>query len=144
MSLLSRRQMKKIDRLFFNARQLQEEVKLIAAERVAMAADSADPTAREAVEHLAPVPHAMGYDNPEAWLQAAEETWGHYRGTPIGDAMRRRYDLKEVWQRTQYENFLSDSVYFVYRAEFISYAALMLAKKGIDLELSDGSWLSDW
>ena len=144
MSILSRRQMKAIDRLFFNAHKLQEAVMSIAAERAAKAEASSDPTARSAVEHLVTVPHACGYDNPELWLQAVKETWEKYDGTLVGDLMRRRYILKEVWQKTQYECYVSDAAYFNYRQEFIIYAALMLAKKGIDLELDDGKMLSEW
>ena len=144
MSILSRRQMKAIDRFFFIAPKLQEELMSIAAERVAKAEASSDPTAREAVENLAPVPYALGYDNPELWLQAVNETWEKYEGTSIGEIMHRRYCLKETWQRTVYESYVSDAVYFRYRSEFILYAALMLAKKGIDLELDDGKMLSEW
>ena len=143
MSVLSKRQKDEIDRLFFEAKTLQEEVTSIAAERASMAEDSADPTARQAVEHLAPVPHALGYDNPELWLQAVKETWDKYRGTNIGKAMHSRYILKKNWTQTAYEQFISDGCYFKYLDEFILYAALMLAKKGIDLEMGDGKMLSD-
>lgn len=144
MSILSRRQKNKIDRFFFETEKLQEEVISIAAERAAKVEKSADPTARQAVEHLAPVPHAFGYDDPELWLQAAKETWDKYRGTRIGEAMQHRYALKKNWTQTTYEQFISDGCYFKYLDEFILYAALMLAKKGIDLELDDGKKLSEW
>ncbi len=143
MGILSKRQIEAIDLLFYNASKLEEEIKAVAAERRAAAFNSADPTAKEAVEHLASVPYALGYDNPELWLQAVNETWEKYEGTSIGKIMHRRYCLKETWQRTVYESYVSDAVYFRYRSEFILYAALMLAKKGIDLELSDGKMLSE-
>lgn len=144
MSILSRRQKNKIDRFFFETEKLQEEVISIAAERAAKAEESADPTARQAVEHLAPVPHAFGYDDPELWLQAAKETWDKYGSTQIGEVMRRRYVLNENWIQTTFQCFISDGCYFKYLDEFILYCALMLAKKGIDLELDDGKMLSEW
>ena len=144
MSILSRRQKKKIDRFFFETKKLQEDVISIAAERAAKAEESADPTARQAVERLAPVPHALGYDDPERWLQAAKETWDKYRDTQTGELMRRRYILKETWQVTLYECYISETVYFHALNEFILYAALKLAEKKIDLELDDGKKLSEW
>lgn len=144
MSVLSKRQKEKIDRLFFETDKLQEEVISIAAERATKAEASSDPTARSAVERLASVPHAYGYDNPELWLQAVRETWEKYDGTQIGRAMHRRYILKEEWLHTVYECCISEAVYFRYFKEFIIYAALMLARKGIDLELDDGKMLSEW
>ena len=143
MIILSRRQADVIDMLFYNSEKLREEMAYLAKERVAQAADSADPTAKQAVENLAPVPYAMGYEKPELWLQAEKETWEKYEGTIIGDCMRRRYKLKEVWQMTVVNCYVSDGTYFKYREEFVLYAALMLAKKGINLELDNGQWLWD-
>ena len=143
MIILSRRQAKAIDLLFFNADKLREEMISIAAERAAQAEDSVDPTLRVAVEHLAPVPYAMGYEKPERWLKAAEETWEKYSGTELGKAMHRRYILKEAWQRTVYECYITDGTYFKWREEFIIFAALMLAKEGINLELDNGTMLRD-
>ena len=144
MSILSRRQMKAIDRLFFNAHKLQEAVMSIAAERAAKAEASSDPTARSAVEHLVTVPHACGYDNPELWLQAVKETWEKYDGTPVGETMRQRYELNKPWQSIECDCYVSGPSYFRYYKEFILYAALKLARKGIDLELDDGKMLSEW
>ena len=60
MSVLSRKQKKYIDRLFYQERQLREAVGELRAAVVADAADSADPTARQAVEAIADLPEMNG------------------------------------------------------------------------------------
>ena len=108
MAVLTRVQFQFLDRLFFDAAALQQVVAELWTLKKADAQESADPTAREAVEGLAEIPAAMTYNRPEACLRVVKRTWEKYSGTPIGDAMCRRYKLREGWTRT----VLAPGVYF--------------------------------
>ena len=129
--MLTRVQFQFLDRLFFDAPELQQVVAELRTLKKADAQESADPTAREAVEGLAEIPAAMTYDRPEAWLRVVKLTWDKYHGTPIGDAMCRRYKLREKWTRTVCQLYIADDTYFRWRREFILSAALFAAKEGL-------------
>ena len=131
MAVLTRVQFQFLDRLFFDAPELQQVVAELRTLKKADAQESADPTAREAVEGLAEIPAAMTYDRPEAWLRVVKLTWDKYHGTPIGDAMCRRYKLREKWTRTVCQLYIADDTYFRWRREFILSAALFAAKEGL-------------
>lgn len=131
MAVLTRVQFQFLDRLFFDAPELQQVVAELRTLKKADAQESADPTAREAVEGLAEIPAAMTYDRPEAWLRVVKMTWDKYHGTPIGDAMCRRYKLREKWTRTVCQLYIADDTYFRWRREFILSAALFAAKEGL-------------
>lgn len=131
MAVLTKEQFAFLDKLFFDAPALQQAVEELRVLRKADAADSADPTAREAVAGLEEVPAAMTYDRPEAWLRVVKLTWDKYHGTPIGDAMCRRYKLREKWTLTVCQLYIADDTYFRWRREFILSAALFAAKEGL-------------
>ena len=118
-----------LDRLFFDAAALQQVVAELRTIKKADAQESADPTAREAVEGLAEIPAAMTYNRPEACLRVVKRTWEKYSGTPIGDAMCRRYKLREGWTRTVCVLFISQDTYFRWRREFIFSAAILAARE---------------
>lgn len=118
-----------LDRLFFDAPELQQVVAELRTLNKADAQESADPTAREAVEGLAEIPAAMTYNRPEACLRVVKRTWEKYSGTPIGDAMCRRYKLREGWTRTVCVLFISQDTYFRWRREFIFSAAILAARE---------------
>jgi len=131
MGVLSKEQFKYIDRLFYDAPALQQAVDELRILKKADAADSADPTAREAVAGLAEVPAAMTYDRPEAWLRVVSRTWEKYHGSLIGDAMCRRYKLREHWHDTVFRLAIAEDTYFRWRREFILSAALYAAREGL-------------
>lgn len=131
MSVLPQEQFKFLDRLFFDAPALDQAVKELRTISKAAAQDSADPTAKEAVAGLAEIPNAMGYDRPEAWLRVVRLTWEKYHGTEKGDAMCRRYKLREKWTRTVIDICVADDTYFRWRREFILSAALFAAREGL-------------
>lgn len=118
-----------LDRLFFDAPALQQVVAELRTLKKADAQESADPTAREAVEGLAEIPAAMTYNRPEACLRVVKRTWEKYSGTPIGDAMCRRYKLREGWTRTVCVLFISEDTYFRWRREFLFSAAIFAARE---------------
>ena len=130
-SLLERSEMKKVDCFFFEMGKLKAEVMDYREERKALATDSADPTARAAVEGLADIPYLMGYEHPDKWLEAAQVTWAHFRHTPLGEMMERRYVKREVWQRTVYETWVSDNTYFRWHRTFLLFAVIQLMRRGI-------------
>lgn len=127
MAVLTRKQFQFLDKLFFDAAALQQVVAELRTIKKADAQESADPTAREAVEGLAEIPAAMTYNRPEACLRVVKRTWEKYSGTPIGDAMCRRYKLREGWTRTVCVLFISEDTYFRWRREFILSAAIFAA-----------------
>lgn len=131
MAVLTRVQFQFLDRLFFDAPALQQAVEELRTIKKADAQESADPTAREAVEGMAEIPAAMTYDRPEAWLRVVQQTWDKYQHTTIGDAMCRRYKLREKWTRTVCYLFIADDTYFRWRREFILSAALYAAREGL-------------
>jgi len=131
MGVLSKEQFDFLDRLFYDAPALQQAVEELRILRKTDAQDTADPTAREAVEGLAEVPAAMTYARPEAWLRVVHKTWEKYAGHPIGDAMCRRYKLREWWGLTVVEKNIADDTYFRWRREFILSAALFAAREGL-------------
>ena len=128
MAVLNAQQKKFLDKLFFDAQKLQQAVAELRQARRADAENSADPTGKEAVEIVAEIPCAMGYNNPEAWLRVVDQTWKEYTGTNVGKAMLRRYGNREPWQRTCMKCHISDPTYFAYRKEFILCAALIAAR----------------
>jgi len=130
-SLLERDEMKKVDRFFYEMGKLKSEVRDYRAERKALATDSADPTARSAVEGLADIPYLMGYEHPEKWLEAAHATWAHFRHTPLGKVMERRYIKNEMWLDTAYESWISENTYFRWHRYFLLFAAIQLMRRGI-------------
>ena len=131
MGVLNKKQFQFLDRLFFDAPALQQAVEELRILKKTDAQDSADPTAKEAVEQLAEIPFAMTYERPEAWLRVVHATWEKYNGTQKGDAMCRRYKLREKWTRTVCYLFIAENTYFNWRREFITSAALFAAKEGL-------------
>lgn len=129
MAVLTRKQFQFLDKLFLDAAALQQVVAELRTIKKADAQESADPTAREAVEGLAEIPAAMTYNRPEACLRVVKRTWEKYSGTPIGDAMCRRYKLREGWTRTVCVLFISEDTYFRWRREFILSAAIFAARE---------------
>lgn len=134
MSLFTRKQYKFLDRLFFRSQALQKAVEELRSAAVVSAEQSADPTARQAVEIVAPVPEAMGYKDPEIWLQVVAQTWATYHdGTMVGKLMRRRYILRQSAETTAALEYVSDGVYWYCRREFLNKAGLFAAYKGLKI-----------
>ena len=131
MGVLTKTQFQKLDKLFFDAPALRQAVDELRIIKKVDAQDSADPTSKEAVEGLAEIKAAMTYERPEAWLRVVNSTWDKYHGTTIGDAMCRRYKLREKWTRTVCVLFIADDTYFRWRREFIFSAALFAAREGL-------------
>ena len=131
MGVLTKVQFQKLDKLFFDAPALKQAVDELRIIKKVDAQDSADPTSKEAVEGIAEIKAAMTYDRPEAWLRVVDMTWNKYHGTAIGDAMCRRYKLREKWTRTVCVLYIADDTYFRWRREFILSAALFAAKEGL-------------
>ena len=131
MGVLTKTQFQKLDKLFFDAPALKQAVDELRIIKKVDAQDSADPTSKEAVEGLAEIKAAMTYERPEAWLRVVNSTWDKYHGTTIGDAMCRRYKLREKWTRTVCVLFIADDTYFRWRREFILSAALFAAREGL-------------
>jgi len=131
MGVLTKAQFQKLDKLFFDAPALRQAVDELRIIKKVDAQDSADPTSKEAVEGLAEIKAAMTYERPEAWLRVVNATWDKYHGTTIGDAMCRRYKLREKWTRTVCVLFIADDTYFRWRREFIFSAALFAAREGL-------------
>ena len=129
--MLSKQQFQFLDRLFYDAPALTQAVEELRIIKKSDAQDSPDPTAREAVEGMAEIPAAMTYDRPESWLRVVKLTWDKYNQTSIGDAMCRRYKLREKWTLTVCNLFIADDTYFRWRREFILSAALFAAKEGL-------------
>ena len=131
MSVLTKAQFQQLDKLFYDAPALQQAVDELRIIKKVDAQDSPDPTAREAVVGIAEIPAAMTYDRPEAWLRVVDKTWKKYAHTQIGDAMCRRYKLREKWTRTVCYLFIADDTYFRWRREFIFSAAIFAAREGL-------------
>ena len=131
MGVLTKAQFQKLDKLFFDAPALKQAVDELRIIKKVDAQDSADPTSKEAVEGLAEIKAAMTYERPEAWLRVVNATWEKYNNTTIGDAMCRRYKLREKWTRTVCVLFIADDTYFRWRREFIFSAALFAAREGL-------------
>lgn len=131
MAVLTKQQFAFLDKLFFDAPALQQAVEELRIIKKVDARDSADPTAREAVEGMAEIPAAMTYDRPEAWLRVVQQTWQRYHGTLVGDTMCRRYKLRECWLDTVHEKCIAENTYFRWRREFILSAALTAAREGL-------------
>ena len=132
MSVLTRKQKKFIDRLFFQERQLREAVGELRAAVVADAADSADPTARQAVETIAELPEVNGIKHPEVWLHVMDLTWKRYHDQhPVGKVLRGRYVLRDSPQMTSIKEHIVEGTYWNWREEFLTYAAMMAAKNGL-------------
>jgi len=131
MGVLTKAQFQKLDKLFFDAPALKQAVDELRIIKKVDAQDSADPTSKEAVEGLAEIKAAMTYERPEAWLRVVDATWDKYHNTPIGDAMCRRYKLREKWTLTVFTLFIAENTYFRWRREFIFSAALFAAKEGL-------------
>ena len=131
MGVLTKAQFQKLDKLFFDAPALRQAVDELRIIKKVDAQDSADPTSKEAVEGLAEIKAAMTYERPEAWLRVVNATWEKYNNTTIGDAMCRRYKLREKWTRTVCVLFIADDTYFRWRREFIFSAALFAAREGL-------------
>jgi len=131
MGVLTKTQFQKLDKLFFDAPALKQAVDELRIIKKVDAQDSADPTSKEAVEGLAEIKAAMTYERPEAWLRVVNATWEKYNNTTIGDAMCRRYKLREKWTRTVCVLFIADDTYFRWRREFIFSAALFAAREGL-------------
>ena len=131
MGVLTKAQFQKLDKLFYDAPALKQAVDELRLIKKVDAQDSADPTSKEAVEGLAEIKAAMTYERPEAWLRVVIATWEKYHNTSIGDAMCRRYKLREKWTRTVCVLFIADDTYFRWRREFIFSAALFAAREGL-------------
>ena len=131
MAVLTKQQFQILEKLFYDAPALQQAVEELRILRKTDAQDTADPIAKEAVEGLAEIPAAMTYQRPEAWLRVVENTWNKYHGTQIGDAMCKRYTLREKWTLTVCKLFIADDTYFRWRREFILSAAIFAAREGL-------------
>lgn len=132
MSVLSRKQKKCLDKLFFDAAALGQAVRELRSMAVTDAEQSADPTARQAVAGIAELPEAMGYKRPETWLQVVELTWSRYHSeTGVGKAMRRRYIRRESAETSCIYEHISAGTYWNWREDFLIYAAIMAARKGL-------------
>ena len=131
MAVLTKQQFQILEKLFYDAPALQQAVEELRMLRKTDAQDTADPTAKEAVEGLAEIPAAMTYQRPEAWLRDVENTWNKYHGTQIGDARCKRYKLREKWTLTVFKLFIADDTYFRWRREFILSAAIFAAREGL-------------
>jgi hypothetical protein len=131
MAVLTKQQFQILEKLFYDAPALQQAVEELRILRKTDAQDTADPTAKEAVEGLAEIPAAMTYQRPEAWLRVVNNTWNKYHGTQIGDAMCKRYKLRERWTLTVCKLFIADDTYFRWRREFILSAAIFAAREGL-------------
>ena len=132
MAVLSRKQKKCLDKLFFDAAALQQAVRELRCTVVAAAEQSADPTARQAVEDMAELPEAMGYKRPEAWLRVVELTWSRYHSeTATGKAMRRRYIMRESAETACILEHISAGTYWNWREDFLIYAAIMAARENL-------------
>lgn len=131
MAVLTKKQEKFFEKLFYDEANLQRIVSELHAARVSDAKNSADPTAKETIARLENIVSVMGYDDPAAWLEVAGENWGKYRHTLVGKAMARRYKRREIWTRTCIMENISDGLYFKLRKEFLVSAALFAAKKGL-------------
>ena len=132
MAVLTKKQEKFFEKLFYDEAKLQRIVSELHAARVSDAQNSADPTAKETIARLENVVSVMGYDDPAAWLEVAGENWGKYRHTLVGKAMARRYKRREIWTRTCIMENISDGLYFKLRKEFLISAALFAAKKSLE------------
>ena len=131
MAVLTRVQFQFLDRLFFDAPALKQAVEELRTIKKVDAQESADPTAREAVEGMAEIPAAMTYNRPEAWLRVVQQTWERYHGTMVGDIMCRRYKMRECWLDTIHEKSIAENTYFRWRREFIISAAMIAAREGL-------------
>lgn len=134
MAVLSRKQMKFMDRLFYNAPALEKAVAELRAEAASAAVQSVDPTSREAVVNIMPVNYAMGYNDPEQWLQVVELTWSRYNSESyMGKVMRRRYINRESPESTCIYSAIAESTYWDWRNELLTYAAMMALKKDLEI-----------
>ena len=98
------------------------------------AEQTADPTAKTVIATLAPVQSAMGYSDPEAWLQIVAQTWARYHdGTIVGKAMRQRYKLRYSPEHTSIVIHVSVATYFNFRTDFLNAAGLYAAYKGLKI-----------
>jgi hypothetical protein len=123
-SVLSRGQVKKLDMLFYRLSTLDCMDRK--AEALSRAINSVDPTARTAVCNLS------GVEDTEPWFAVIKKTWERYPSCgDIGTAMRRRYYLKESAETTCIMEHISLGTYFKWRSEFLLFAALAAAEKGI-------------
>lgn len=129
MLLIPRSLIKNLDKLFFEADIMREEIPELKACRQSDGANvSADPTGMESVATVAPIEWWRGYHYPEQWLQVVDNTWAQYGDTDIGRAMRERYtDGKSQVQITT-EKYISDKTYFCWRETFLICALLEAAK----------------
>ena len=132
MSVLTRKQIKCLDRLFYDAAALGQAVREMRSVAVTSAEQSADPTARRAVVVLDEIPEAMGYKRPEAWLQVVEFTWAKYHSeTATGKAMRRRYIRRESPETTCINEHISQGTYWNWREDFLIFSAITSAREGL-------------
>ena len=70
-----------------------------------------------------------GAAESEVWQRVKVKTWKRYRGSRIGDLMYRRYVLGEKAKQAG----MNEATYYNYRNEFILFAALELARAGINV-----------
>lgn len=134
MAVLSRKQKKYLERLFFDGVALANAVNDLRSAALVTAEQSADPTGRHAVENIAGVPEALGYKYPERWLQVVELTWARYNSESyIGKAMRRRYLTGESPESTCIHSAIAEGTYWGWRNEFLTYAAMMALKKDLEI-----------
>ena len=134
MSVLTRRQKKRIDRLFWNERKLRTATKEF---RIAVSSDaehSADPTARQAVANLSELSPLLECEHPELWLHVMDLTWERYSSShQIGKAMRRRYVSHESVETIAIMEYTTTRNIFKWRDEFLIYAAMMALKNGLTI-----------
>ena len=65
MAVLSRKQVKLLDKLFYDAPALAQAVEEIRSMEKTAAEQSSDPTAKTAAVNLEPIPAVLGYENPK-------------------------------------------------------------------------------
>ena len=68
-------------------------------------------------------------DDTELWQRVKAATWKRYNGSRIGALMYRRYVLGVKGAPPG----MNVATYYNYRNEFILYAALELARNGVDV-----------
>lgn len=134
MSVLSRKQKKFLDKLFYDSTALQDAVNELRSAAQVSAEQSADPTGQQAVENITGVLEALGYPQPEQWLRVVELTWARYHSERyIGKVMRRRYISRESPETTCVYSAIAEGTYWGWRDEFLTYAAIVALKNNLDI-----------
>lgn len=70
-----------------------------------------------------------GASESEVWQHVKSATWKRYRGSRIGGLMYRRYVMGENSKQAR----MNEATYYNYRNEFLLFAAIELAKAGVNV-----------